>query len=141
MKTHSHVVELNKVRSDKNGGTILHQVKNIDQSQHPIKITKKYVIVLDSLDGQTECNSRKLCKTLKISFETESGEQNYKNSDTRACAALDGWAIKAGLEKHAGMVKGFNNASTDTGHEHQARIYCHFGKLDDVGFYDKKIDR
>ena len=138
MKTHGHVVHLNKARADRNGGTILHQVKNLDESQHPIKITKNYVIVPDSFPGQKECNSRKLCKTLKISLaKTES--DTARNDNALACARLDNAMYTAGMRKHTGMVRGFNNAFTNDGHEHQARIYCHFGGLASVGFYDGKL--
>ena len=136
MKLHGHVVELNKARADRNGGTPLYRAKNLDPSKHPIKITKKYVIVPGSLAGQKECNCRKLYKTLKL---TLSEEDTDKNENTHACRALDDMLGWAGMKKHTGMVQGYNNAFTDTGHEHQARIYCHFGGLAGVGFYDGKL--
>ena len=139
MSKHGHTNVLHKARHDKDGGTPLYRAKNLDPSQHPIKITKNYFIVPDSFPGQNECNSRKLCKTLKISLtKTESAEM-YKNDNTRACHALDTVMRHAGMMKHTGMVPGYNNQYSDNGHEHQARIYCHFGKLAGVGFYDAKL--
>lgn len=127
---------MNKLTVDPKKGTHLHQAKNLTEEDGAI-VTKDHIVVKKNKILQ-------VCDAIGIpekAIRNKMKMGTYRTMESSACGILDHFFItKGGMEMHEGMVKGWNNMRSNTGHEKAVRIYCHFGKLQGVGLMQGRLN-